>query len=92
MQEKHCILNTFKCHKIFLNVDQILAVNQKFLSDLQQGNRAFGLICKEHVSSLLSVPNAARLKSTYRLPTLNATENISWNSPKLKNYTPKSSK
>ncbi|KAI7875252.1 uncharacterized protein EV154DRAFT_472779 [Mucor mucedo] len=51
MQQKHCILNTFKCHKIFLNIDQILDVNQKFLSDLQQGNRAFGLVCKEHIAN-----------------------------------------
>ncbi|KAG2200842.1 hypothetical protein INT47_001373, partial [Mucor saturninus] len=51
MQQKHCILNTFKCHKIFLNIDQILDVNQKFLSDLQQGNRAFGTVCKEHIAN-----------------------------------------
>lgn len=53
MQQKNCILNTFKCHKIFLNIDQILAVNQRFLYDLQKGDRTFGLICKEHVSSLI---------------------------------------
>jgi hypothetical protein len=35
MQQKNCILNTFKCHKIFLNIDQITAVNEQFLIDLQ---------------------------------------------------------
>lgn len=95
MGQKHCILNTFKCHKIFLNIDQILDVNQKFLSDLQQGNRPFGLLCKEHVKYkgvFLTLANQVRLKFNIRLPILNATENICWNNPKLKNYTPRNLK
>lgn len=51
MQQKNGVLNTFKCHKIFLNIHQILAVNQKFLLDLQN-NPDFGHVCQEHVKSL----------------------------------------
>ncbi|GAA5795701.1 hypothetical protein HPULCUR_001063 [Helicostylum pulchrum] len=48
MQQKNCILNTFKCHKIFLNIEQILSVNQDFLQDLQT-NPEFGLVCRQHI-------------------------------------------
>lgn len=48
MQQKNCVLNTFKCHKIFLNIEQILSVNEKFLQDLQN-NPEFGLVCQQHV-------------------------------------------
>lgn len=43
------ILNTFKCHKIFLNIDQIMAINEKFLIDLLQQQHNFGAICEKHV-------------------------------------------
>ncbi|KAG2232911.1 hypothetical protein INT48_006165 [Thamnidium elegans] len=48
MQQKNCVLNTFKCHKIFLNIEQILSVNEKFLQDLQN-NSEFGLVCRQHI-------------------------------------------
>lgn len=43
------ILNTFKCQKIFLNIDQIAAVNQDFLNDLTNHSQHFGDICQKHV-------------------------------------------
>lgn len=53
MQDKHCVLNTFKCHKIFLNIDQITAINEQFLLDLQaafeKDNVEFGALCEKHV-------------------------------------------
>lgn len=53
MQDKHCILNTFKCHKIFLNIDQITAINEQFLLDLQaaseKDNIEFGALCEKHI-------------------------------------------
>lgn len=54
MQDKHCILNTFKCHKIFLNIDQITSINEQFLLDLQaaseKDNIEFGALCEKHVT------------------------------------------
>lgn len=46
---KNCIINTFKCTKIFLNIDQIACANEKFLNDLLQSHD-FGSICQKHVS------------------------------------------
>ncbi|KAG1044014.1 hypothetical protein G6F43_011525 [Rhizopus delemar] len=47
---KNCIINTFKCTKIFLNIDQIACANEKFLSDLLQ-SYDFGSICQKHMES-----------------------------------------
>ncbi|CEG74875.1 hypothetical protein RMATCC62417_10009 [Rhizopus microsporus] len=49
MQQKHCILNTYKCTKIFLNIDQIASANQQFLDDLEHNHESFGDICREHM-------------------------------------------
>jgi hypothetical protein len=52
MQQKNCILNTFKCQKIFLNVDQIMKVNSEFLQDLlevENSTATFGSLCEKHV-------------------------------------------
>lgn len=61
LQQKNstAILNTFKCQKIFLNIDQIMTVNEKFLIDLMQKDSKFGLVCEQHVSSPSSVCNLA---------------------------------
>jgi hypothetical protein len=52
MQQKHCVLNTFKCSKIFLNIEQIMIANEAFLNDLvgkKKSNDGFGAICEKHV-------------------------------------------
>ncbi|CAO3676840.1 unnamed protein product [Rhizopus stolonifer] len=48
MHQKNCIINTFKCTKIFLNIDQISAANQDFLNDLIHSNN-FGSTCQKHM-------------------------------------------
>lgn len=50
MQQKNCILNTFKCQKIFLNIDQIMKVNSDFLTDLLATTDNFGEMCQKHVN------------------------------------------
>ncbi|KAI8374662.1 Dbl homology domain-containing protein [Radiomyces spectabilis] len=53
---KYPILNPFKCTKIFLNIDQILHVNQQFLDELRTNSKQampFGDICANYVSGLL---------------------------------------
>ncbi|KAG1108731.1 hypothetical protein G6F42_015884 [Rhizopus arrhizus] len=49
MQQKNCILNTFKCQKIFLNIDQIMEVNSDFLTDLLATTDNFGEMCQKHI-------------------------------------------
>ncbi|KAL7308153.1 hypothetical protein PS15m_012042 [Mucor circinelloides] len=49
MQQKNCILNTFKCQKIFLNIDQIMKVNSDFLTDLLATTDNFGEMCQKHI-------------------------------------------
>ncbi|CAM0142254.1 hypothetical protein VKS41_002265 [Umbelopsis sp. WA50703] len=51
----NCILKPFNCTKIFLNIDQILSVNQAFVKDLRNYQKnpnatSFGDICEAHVS------------------------------------------
>jgi hypothetical protein len=48
------ILTPYKSSKIFLNLTQLVKVNQDFLNDLLQGltKTNFGAICATHVSSL----------------------------------------
>lgn len=48
------ILKPFNCTKIFLNIDQILTVNEGFLEDLRKYQKnpeaaSFGAICDAHV-------------------------------------------
>lgn len=48
------ILKPFNCTKIFLNIDQILSVNEGFLEDLRKCQKnpeaaSFGAICDAHV-------------------------------------------
>jgi len=48
------ILKPFNCTKIFLNIDQILSVNEGFLEDLRKYQKnpeaaSFGAICDAHV-------------------------------------------
>ncbi|KAI7904576.1 uncharacterized protein BX663DRAFT_502848 [Cokeromyces recurvatus] len=52
MHQKNSILNTFKCQKIFLNIDQIMQVNRDFLSDLLTMKKSsnFGDLCKKHIN------------------------------------------
>ncbi|KAI9258531.1 hypothetical protein BY458DRAFT_279964 [Sporodiniella umbellata] len=50
MHRKDCILNAFKCTKIFLNVDQITSANQKFLNDLLDED-SFGATCQKHMKN-----------------------------------------
>ncbi|KAI8354119.1 hypothetical protein EDC96DRAFT_516899 [Choanephora cucurbitarum] len=49
MHQKNAILNTFKCQKIFLNIDQITTVNQAFLDDLKTTDDQFGSLCERHI-------------------------------------------
>ncbi|KAI8640505.1 hypothetical protein BD408DRAFT_419625 [Parasitella parasitica] len=49
MQQKNSILNTFKCQKIFLNIEQIMKVNSDFLEDLASANNNFGEMCQKHI-------------------------------------------
>ncbi|KAI8081898.1 uncharacterized protein B0P05DRAFT_538523 [Gilbertella persicaria] len=49
MNQKTAILNTFKCQKIFLNIDQIAIVNKDFLADLDSMNDNFGELCSKHI-------------------------------------------
>lgn len=88
MQQKHCILNTYKCTKIFLNIDQIASANQQFLDDLEHNHESFGDICREHVSSIKNkkTPSFVDLLS-YRCNTLSAIANTCWNKEKPKIYT-----
>ncbi|KAI8876938.1 Dbl homology domain-containing protein [Backusella circina FSU 941] len=54
MQQKHCVLNTFKCSKIFLNIEQIMIANETFLKDLvgkKKNDKGFGAICEKHIES-----------------------------------------
>lgn len=44
------ILNPFKFNKIFLNVDQIMLVNKRFLNQLEQQPDKFGFICQCYVN------------------------------------------
>jgi hypothetical protein len=51
----NCILKPFNCTKIFLNIDQILSVNQAFVKELRNYQKnpdatSFGDICEAHVS------------------------------------------
>ncbi|KAI9469015.1 MAG: hypothetical protein EXX96DRAFT_101325 [Benjaminiella poitrasii] len=52
MQQKNSILNTFKCQKIFLNIDQIMQVNNDFLKDLLSipNTSNFGILCEKHIN------------------------------------------
>lgn len=45
------ILNLFKFNKIFLNVDQIMLVNKRFLNQLEQQPDKFGFICQCYVNN-----------------------------------------
>ncbi|KAI8327950.1 hypothetical protein BD560DRAFT_494439 [Blakeslea trispora] len=49
MHQKNAILNTFKCQKIYLNIDQIAVVNQAFLEDLKLHDHPFGSLCEKHI-------------------------------------------
>lgn len=44
------ILNQFKFAHIFLNIEQILEANERFLAELQRPDVCFGEVCAEHVS------------------------------------------
>ncbi|CEP11512.1 hypothetical protein [Parasitella parasitica] len=50
MQQKNCVLNTFKCQKIFLNIEQIMEVNSDFLADLTSSSDNFGEMCQNHIT------------------------------------------
>ncbi|KAG2186736.1 hypothetical protein INT44_002962 [Umbelopsis vinacea] len=50
------ILKPFNCTKIFLNIDQILSVNEGFLEDLRKYQKnpetaSFGAICDAHIAN-----------------------------------------
>lgn len=59
--DRTAVLNQFKCTKIFLNIEQILAANERFLADLKQyeANPTEGLclgeVCAVHVSILIII-------------------------------------
>jgi RhoGEF domain len=89
------ILKPFNCTKIFLNIDQILSVNEGFLEDLRKYQKnpeaaSFGAICDAHVRLKLYGVIPSRANFLYfqsylfsflppRLPTLTATPDIYMN-------------